>query len=63
MSPLKCAVLWPLSTKAQFAGLPQGTLIVLIYPGGEKEEGTATDRSAERNMISITVISKNRESF
>lgn len=34
MSPWKCAVLWPLSSKAQFVGLPQSTL--KFFPGGEK---------------------------
>jgi len=62
MTPL-CVVSWPFSTKAQFAGLPQHTLIVLFFPGGEQEKCTDSDLGGEGNMIGIIVIRKNSRSL
>lgn len=62
MSPWKCAVLWPLSTKAQFVGLLQSTLKVIFFPGGE-QKNTSSDRSTEGNIIGIIVIRKNSVSI
>lgn len=64
MNPWNCAVLWSLSTKAQFVGLPESTLKVIFFPRGEQEKDTASDRSSERNTeIGIIVIRKNSGSL
>lgn len=61
-APWNCAVLCPLSTKTQFAGLLQSTLKVSFFPG-EEEKCTASDRGGEENMVDVIMIRKNNGSL